>query len=54
MSRKTTIMIAMVIGSIAGGYIATLFGAHSLSLSSLLGSTVGGLLGIWVGFKISN
>lgn len=51
MSRKKVIVIAMVIGSVAGGYAPTLFGADSLFLS-LAGSTLGGLLGIWVAFKL--
>lgn len=51
MSRKTMIMIGMVIGSLAGGYVPTLFGAHGFSFSALLGSTVGGLVGIFLAFR---
>jgi phage tail tape-measure protein len=51
MSRKSFIMIGMVIGSIAGGYAPILLGADSISVS-LIGSTIGGLLGIWGGFKL--
>ncbi|MGV8058741.1 MAG: hypothetical protein AB2L12_12065 [Smithellaceae bacterium] len=40
------------IGSIAGGYAPMLFGADSIS-ASLLGSTIGGLLGIWGAYKLS-
>jgi len=50
MSRKSFIMICMIIGSVAGGYAPLLFGAESL-YASLAGSTIGGLLGIWGGFK---
>jgi phage tail tape-measure protein len=46
-------MIGMVGGSFAGGYVATLIGAEAISFSSFLGSTVGGILGIWVAFKFS-
>jgi len=52
MSRKKMIMLGMVIGSVAGGYIPTLFGMDDLMVS-LLGSTVGGFLGIYVAFKLS-
>lgn len=42
----------MVIGSIAGGYIPSLFGSDDLMIS-LLGSSVGGILGIWIAYKLS-
>jgi hypothetical protein len=51
MSRKSFIMIAMVICSIAGGYAPILLGADSIS-ASLAGSTIGGLLVIWRAFKL--
>jgi hypothetical protein len=51
MSRKKFIMIGMVIGSVAGGYAPMLFGADSIS-SSLIGSAIGGLLGIWGAYKL--
>ena len=50
MSRKSFIMIGMVIGSVAGGYAPILLGADSVS-ASLAGSAIGGLLGIWGAFK---
>jgi hypothetical protein len=53
MSTKKVIFIGMTIGSIAGGYISTLFGAGSISFASLIGSSIGGLVGIWVGFKLT-
>jgi len=52
MSRKKSIMIGMVIGSIAGGYAPVLLGADSIFMS-LIGSTIGGLLGIWAAYKVS-
>jgi hypothetical protein len=53
MSRKKAIYLAMVVGSIFGGYIATLLGANSISWGSFLGSALGGFAGIYLGFKIS-
>ena len=52
MSRKKMIMITIVVGSFVGAYVPALLGADSLSLS-LVGSTVGGVIGIWLGHKIS-
>ena len=53
MSRKTMIMIGMIIGSIAGGYLPGLLGADGFSLTSLLGSGAGGILGIWIAFQLT-
>jgi hypothetical protein len=52
MSRKKMIMLGMIVGSIAGGYVPALFGADEFMIS-LLGSTVGGILGIWIAFRLS-
>ena len=51
MSRKKFILIGAVIGSIAGGYAPLLFGADSISVL-LIGSTIGGFLGIWGAYKL--
>jgi hypothetical protein len=51
MSRKKCIMIGMVIGSVAGWYAPMLLGADSISVS-LIGSAIGGLLGIWGAYKL--
>lgn len=53
MSRKTMIMIGMIIGSIAGGYLPGLLGADAFSPTSLLGSGAGGILGIWIAFQLT-
>jgi hypothetical protein len=52
MSRKKLIMLAMVVGSIAGGYLPALFGLDGLMVS-LLGSFIGGIIGVWIGYKFS-
>lgn len=44
-------MIGMVIGSIAGGYIPVLFGAGIFSYYSLIGNAIGGIAGIYLGYK---
>jgi outer membrane lipoprotein SlyB len=53
MSRKVMIMLGMIIGSFAGGYLPGLLGADGLSLASLLGSGAGGILGIWIAFQLT-
>ena len=47
------IMLGMIIGSIAGGSLPGLLGAGGLSLASLLGSFAGGILGIWIAFRLT-
>jgi outer membrane lipoprotein SlyB len=47
------IMVGMIIGSLAGGSLPGFLGADGLSLASLLGSCAGGILGIWIAFKLT-
>ncbi|HTK33642.1 MAG TPA: hypothetical protein VL335_03835 [Candidatus Paceibacterota bacterium] len=53
MSAKTLIWIGVFIGSTAGSFLPMLWGDSALSFSSIIWSTIGGLLGIWGGFKLS-
>jgi len=52
MSQKKLIMLGMMVGSIAGGYLPALFGLDDFMVS-LLGSFIGGIIGIWIGYKFS-
>ncbi len=52
MSRKALVWIGLSIGSLAGGYAPVLWGGDVFSYSALLLSTVGGILGIWLGFTL--
>ena len=54
MSTKTLVFLGMIIGSTIGGYIPTLFGADLISYTSVLFSGIGGILGVWIGYKLSN
>ena len=54
MSRKSMIMLGMIIGSVAGAYTPMLWGADVFSMTSLLGSFVGGVLGIWLVYKLTS
>jgi len=47
------IMFGMIIGSFAGGYLPGLLGADGFSLASLVGSGAGGILGIWIAFRLT-
>ncbi len=53
MPAKILVFLGMTVGSIIGGYLPALFGVSLLSYTSITTSTVGGLLGIWVVFKLS-
>ena len=46
-------MTGMIVGSLAGGYLPVLWGGSVFSMSSILLSAVGGLAGIWLGFRIA-
>jgi hypothetical protein len=54
MSQKSLFMLAMVLGSTIGGYVPSLLGADSLSMTSLFGSVTGGVLGIWLVYRFLN
>lgn len=53
MNAKSLIWIGVFVGTTVGGFIPTLWGAGMLSFSSIMWSTVGGLAGIYLGFKLS-
>jgi hypothetical protein len=51
MKTNKTIVIWMTIGASIGGYIPIAWGASTLSYQSIFLSAVGGLLGIWYGYR---
>lgn len=53
MDRKKMCYLGMFVGSSIGGYAPALWGGDVLSLSGLFCSLVGGLLGIWAGYRIA-
>ena len=53
MKSKTLIMIGLVVGSTLGGYVPALWGDGGFSMASVLTGAIGGLLGIWGGFRLS-
>jgi hypothetical protein len=54
MSSKTPIWIGMFVGSAIGGYIPSLWGDSLFTFSSVILTAIGGFLGIWIGYKLSN
>ena len=54
MNRKTAIWGGMLIGSTVGSFVPLLWGASALSISSILLSAVGGVVGIWAGLRLSD
>jgi len=53
MNPKSLIWIGCAIGSAAGSYLPLLWGAGLVSVSSVFWGTVGGVVGIILGFKLS-
>lgn len=52
MNTKSLIWIGMFVGSAIGGFIPSLWGDSALSMSGVLLTAVGGLVGIWAGWKM--
>ena len=53
LTPKRLIVIGMIAGSVLGGWLPSLWGAGGITMSAMIGSTIGGLAGIWAGWKIS-
>lgn len=52
--NKATIMLMMGVGSTVGGLVPYLLGDQDLvSVWPIIGSIIGGVIGIWLGVKIS-
>lgn len=53
MSRAALVMLGMTVGSILGGYIPAIFGVDLFSFWSIIFNAIGGILGIWIAFKLT-
>lgn len=51
MTKKTLIWIGLTVGSTVGGYLPVLAGADAFSFSGVIFSMVGGIAGIWFGYR---
>lgn len=54
MPSKFLVYLGMTVGSIVGGYIPTFFGFGIFSYISVLASGIGAILGVWIGYKLSD
>lgn len=50
---KSLIWFLAIVGTYAGAYAPLLWGGDSFSMSSVIFSAIGGLGGIWLGYKVS-
>ena len=50
---KGLLMMGLLIGSLIGGCIPSLFGAGFLSMWGIIGSTVGAILGLWITYRVA-
>jgi len=53
MQSTSLVWIGLAVGSTIGGFIPELWGASLFSFSSIWLSGLGGIVGIWAGFKLS-
>jgi len=53
MSSKFLITVGLIIGTTIGSYLPLLWGDSVFSLSSVFLTFIGGLAGVWLGYKIS-
>ena len=51
---KQTIWMGMIVGSVIGGFIPSIWGAGVLSFSSIILSSLGAMAGIYVAFKMTH
>ncbi len=51
---KALVWAGLLIGSIVGGYLPSLWGASIFSFQSVIFSAIGGGLGLWLGYKIGD
>jgi len=49
---KKVVMLGMVFGSFIGGWLPTLFGVSAFSFISVLTGALGGIIGIWITFRM--
>jgi hypothetical protein len=52
-STKWLMLVCTTFGSFVGGYGVVLFGVDPFSFWSIITGAIGGIIGIWVGWKLS-
>ncbi len=53
MNPKPLIYLGLFIGSTIGSFLPTIWGAGYFSMSSVIFSMFGGMIGMWAGFKLA-
>ena len=53
MQSKRIIWLFALVGGWIGGYLPALWGSAGLTFLSILFNAIGGLIGIWIGFKLT-
>jgi hypothetical protein len=53
-SKTTLIWIGLTLGSLGGGYLPALWGGDLISFTSVILSTLGGILGIWLAYRLGD
>ena len=51
MSEKAQIYLAATVGGTVGGLVPTVFGVSAFSAWNIIGSFIGGALGIWLAWR---
>jgi lipoprotein signal peptidase len=52
MDRKKIIWFFMIIGGAVGNYLPLIWGGSSFSFASIILGMIGGIVGIFIGFKL--
>lgn len=52
--EKKLIWMGLFVGSLVGSFLPSLWGDSMLSMWSVVLSAVGGIAGIWLGYRLSN
>jgi hypothetical protein len=51
---RSVIGLCATFGTVAGGYVPTLWGGSDFSVTSLLFAAAGGVAGVWLGVRLSD
>ena len=53
MNPKKMVWLGFFVGSTIGGFIPTLWGDDMLSVAAFVWSVLGGIAGIWAGYRLA-